>query len=68
MSSKMSTMKSVLNNTNIKQTDIDAIVQARHGAAHTILGLRALTSDDCLVISTFMSNANSVAIVDKKKR
>jgi 1,4-alpha-glucan branching enzyme len=66
MSSKMSAMKSVLANTYIKQTDIDAIVQARHGAAHTILGMRVLTNAGFLVISVFMPDAESVAIVDKK--
>jgi len=59
-------MKSVLNSTSIKQTDIDAIAQARHGAAHTILGLHALTKADFLVISVFFPEAESVVIVDKK--
>ena len=59
-------MRSVLNNTFIKQTDIDAIVHARHGAAHTILGLRALTDSGMLVISAFFPEADSVAILDKK--
>jgi len=66
MSKKISTMKSVLASTSIKQSDIDAIVQARHGAAHTILGLRALTSSGVLVISAFIAGADSVAIIDKK--
>ena len=66
MSNKANVMKSVLVNTHIKQTDVDAIVQARHGAAHTILGLRPLTDSGVLVISTFFPEADSVAILDKK--
>lgn len=66
MSVKLSTMKSVLNSTLIKQADIDAIAQARHGAAHTILGLRTLTSTGQLVISAFFPEADSVVILDKK--
>jgi len=73
--SKKSTMKSVLTdtlaNTLIKQSDIDAIKEARHGAAHTILGLRALANLDSkgkryLTISVFIPNADSVVILDKK--
>ena len=71
MSKKTSIMKRVLISTFIKQTDIDAIAQARHGAAHSILGLRALTAPnssgkDVLVISAFIPDADSVTIIDKK--
>lgn len=71
MSVKASTMKSVLNNTLIKQTDIDAIKEARHGAAHSILGLQALTNTassgkKLLIISAFIADADSIAILDKK--
>ncbi len=66
MSMKTSTIKSVLNSTLIKQTDVDAIVQARHGAAHTILGLRVLTKSAHLVISAFIPDADSVTILDKR--
>jgi len=65
MSTKMSTMKSVLSSTTIKQTDIDAIAQSRHGAAHTILGLQTLTDSGHLVISAFLPYVDSVEIVDK---
>ena len=66
MSMKTSTIKSVLNSTLIKQTDVDAIVQARHGAAHTILGLRVLTKSAHLVISAFIPEVDSVTILDKR--
>lgn len=66
MSKTTSTMKSVLTSTLIKQTDIDAIAQARHGAAHTILGLHALTNSGVLVISVFNPDADSVTLIDKK--
>ena len=62
----MSKVKSVLSSTIIKQADIDAIAQARHGAAHTILGLQTLTQSGHLTISAFLPNADSVEIVDKK--
>jgi len=58
-------MKSVLSSTTIKQTDIDAIAQSRHGAAHTILGLQTLTDSGHLVISAFLPYVDSVEIVDK---
>lgn len=66
MSTTMSKVQSVLSSTTIKQMDIDAIAQARHGAAHTILGLQPLTQSGHLVISAFLPSADSVEIVDKK--
>ncbi|MBL4942145.1 MAG: 1,4-alpha-glucan branching protein GlgB [Colwellia sp.] len=71
MNVKASTIKSVLNNTFIKQTDIDAIVNARHGAAHTVLGLQVLansclSSKGYLVISAFIPDVIQVTILDKK--
>lgn len=66
MSVKASTMKSVLKSTLINQTDIDAIAEARHGAAHTILGLQTLTYSSALVISAFAPAAERVEIIEKK--
>ena len=78
MSKQTSAVKKVLSSTLIKQTDIDAIAQARHGAAHTILGLQALTSSNSssansssegfLVISVFLPDADSVTIIEKKTK
>ncbi|MGL1956097.1 MAG: 1,4-alpha-glucan branching protein GlgB [Colwellia sp.] len=61
----MSDKTALLAKTDIKQSDIDAIVDAHHGTAHTILGLHALTSTGVLVISVFNPNAEHISIVTK---
>jgi len=68
MSSKMTISERVITSTLIKRTDIDAIVEARHGAAHHILGLRALTHSGALVISAFIPGADAIEIIEQNSK
>ena len=55
----------------VTQADVDAIAQARHIAAHALLGLQTLTDtrlsgEEKLVIRVFMPDAQHIVILDKK--
>lgn len=71
MSKKINTITRILTNTMTTQADVDAIAQARHIAAHALLGLQTLTDtrlsgEEKLVIRVFMPDAQHIVILDKK--
>ena len=71
MSKKINTITRILTNTMTMQADVDAIAQARHIAAHALLGLQTLTDtrlsgEEKLVIRVFMPDAQHIVILDKK--